>query len=505
MTNIYQLPLNFFVFHISPKEISLILMFLLPFIMRAQKKDSIQASVGIIASASNNNYQPHWLVVNKFGTIADRQTDLSNFIYFKHTHSFLQNNKKKDSTDSPYLFAEYGALVTLNNHFADINLTEGYGKIGYGKWEIRAGRYRNITGDVNKDMSTGSLGVSGNALPIPMLTIALTEYINVPFAKGWLQFKTSLSHGWFGNNRYMKNAYYHEKSFYIRMGAKRLKFYGGVQHFGEWGGRRGDFQLERSWKGFLDVLFVKEEDDGSVGTAINGLRPSRAGDQRGVIESGFYLNNENYSLQAYAQMPVESGEEVDIRNRSVLAGLVWSSKIEETKVKKILVEFLHTKTMNQFVGNGQRQTYYNNGYYKTGWEYEGRVVGTALFWNRHRMNKYFSEVKPLEWNAPDNTIPGNSNIINNMILGFHTGMQVNVAGNFLLKTLITYTRNYGSLSDESKLFFAPHKTQIFTLQDITWSRNAARWIWNLQVGIDFGNLGTTIGGIAGCRYMLAIR
>ncbi|RZL69218.1 MAG: hypothetical protein EOO93_02170, partial [Pedobacter sp.] len=96
-----------------------------------------------------------------------------------------------------------------------------------------------------------------------------------------------------------------------QLGLKKLKLFGGVQHFAEWGGRRGDLQLERSFTGFLDVLFVRETDDGST-TGL--LYPNRPGDHRGLLELGFNWENENLSIHGFHQTPFESGLEIDIKN-----------------------------------------------------------------------------------------------------------------------------------------------------------------------------------------------
>ena len=53
--------------------------------------------------------------------------------------------------------------------------------------------------------------VSGNALPIPQFSIALTDYVDIPFTHGWLQIKGELAHGWLGSNRYL-DSYYHGKN-----------------------------------------------------------------------------------------------------------------------------------------------------------------------------------------------------------------------------------------------------------------------------------------------------
>jgi hypothetical protein len=474
---------------------------IIPLASNAQLFDSLSVYAGTQANAASAQYQPLWLVANTFGTIQDRQTDLTSYIKItnKHTLVNLEDLDEDLLVRKSQLFLNYGASLYNNNYFKKVFLQEAYLSIVYKKWSAMVGKFENRERDLDADLSSGSLGVSTNARPIPMIRGAVNDYENIPFTHGWLQFKGSLAHGWFGNHRYMKDAFYHEKTFYMRLGPEKIKFYGGLQHYAEWGGHRGNWKLDRSFKGFMNVLLVREANDGSV---PSGYRPSRAGDQRGLLEAGIFWNDERYTMQGYAQMPFESGEEIDPRNRSVLAGLVWKTKKEDIRIKKVLIEILYTKQMNDFVGVGQRQTYYNNGSYKTGWEYEDRVVGTPLFMNLYRVSKYFSNIHSINWDGPNNTIPGNGNIVNNMIFAIHAGVQAALGDNMLFKSMLTYSRNYGSLSSLSKELFSPHKIQFFTLQDFLYQIPESKWQWHIQLGIDFGALGANAGVSIGCRYAL---
>ncbi|RYZ46454.1 MAG: hypothetical protein EOO14_24590, partial [Chitinophagaceae bacterium] len=358
----------------------------------------------------------------------------------------------------------YGLDAYVNNHFKETYFKEAFVKAGYKNWQFRAGRFAEITGDLDPDLSSGSLGISGNAMPIPKVGIQVVDYTDVPLTNGFVQFKGQISHGWFGNNRYMKDAYYHEKLFYLRLGKKKLKLYGGMQHFGEWGGKRGSVQLERSWKGFFDVLLVKEADDGSVGTDINGRPPNRPGDQRGLFEAGIVWENENLLLRGYNQTPFETGRDVDLRNVDRLVGVTYISKNAKSFLQKIVGEVLNTKDMLSFVEQGDRQSFYNNGYYKTGWEYNSRVIGTPLFINRTRAHYYFPTVKPYDWDASGTTIHGNDNIINNRVVAGHLGLLYQFAG-VQAKTLVTFTKNYGT---HAPRWFAPPKNQWYMLQQFSY-------------------------------------
>lgn len=458
--------------------------------VKAQFLDSFQLSVGTVATAADKDYQPLWLVANKFGAIAERKNDLSTNVRLTNTHDLF--NRVTDSVRKYYV--QYGVDLFANNHFNETFFREAYIKVGYKNVQFRAGRFAERTDDIDPDLSSGSLGISGNALPIPKVGFIVTDYTNVPFTKGWLQFKGQISHGWFGSNRYMKDALYHEKLFYLRLGKKKFKLYGGVQHFGEWGGRRGLRQLERSWKGFLDVLFVKEADDGSVGTDINGILPNRAGDQRGLVEAGAVWENEKLLLRGYNQTPLETGRDLDPRNVDRLLGLTFISK-KKTAIKKVVGEFLTTRDMLSFVEASDRQSYYNNGYYRTGWEYQGRIIGTPLFINRTRGQYYFPGVEPYDWNAPDSTTPGNSNIIVNRVVSGHFGMLYSLTDRLQARTLITYAQYFGRFTET---ITSPYKEQWYTLQEFSYSLPHQLYL-KAAVGYDGGGLSNNLGFLLGVR------
>lgn len=478
-----------------------ILFFLLILIVHngyCQHSDSLKIDVGTIGTVAKNDYQPLWLVSNRWGAITDQQYDASTFFGFSNNHYFGKKYISKSNPTGilrPEFYLNYGAMVIINNHFKDVTLQEGYVKAGYKYLEIRAGRFKYIPGEVDQDLSSGSLGVSSNALPIPQVTIGLTDYVNVPFTNGWLQIKGQISHGWLGNNRFL-NSYYHEKNLYLRAGKKRFKFFAGLQHYAEWGGRRDGIELDRSFKGFLNVFLAKPNaDDGS------GIDPTQAqyavyyaGDQRGIFEVGFDLETNNHLLHFYHQTPFDGSWGVDIRNIDNLSGISIVPKKEKAVVKKVLAELIYTKQAENYAPVDNRQAYYNNGYYKTGWEYNNMIIGTPLFINRYRAQDYVyfqqRSIKPFDWNSPN--IPGNSNIIYNQIVGANLGLLLQFSNKFSGKTKITYTNGQYQNS-------GPNLSQFYTLQELYYRFSNSL---NLSAGfaLDAGDFTNNVGGLVGVHW-----
>ena len=464
--------------------------------VQAQVADSLQINAGTSLTLSKKGYQPLWLIANRWGSIANNQHDASTFIGFSNANYF--GNYIRDSNPAgisqPKFYVKYGANFINNNQFNNIILQEAYIKAGFKAIEIRAGRFKFIPGEVDQDLSSGSLGVSGNALPIPQITFALTDYVNLPFTKGWLQIKGQLSHGWLGGNRYL-NSFYHEKNLYLRAGKRNFKLFVGAQHYVEWGGRRDDIALDRSLNGFLDVFFAKNGSDDGTGTDPAGLiyGPYHAGDHRGLIELGFDLETTTYLMHFYHQTPFEGPNGVDIRNIDNLSGISVTPKNKFALIKKILVEFIYTKQMENYAPVMQRQGHYNNGHYRTGWEYENMIVGTPLFLNRYRAKNYNyfqdKDVRPFDWNSSD--IPGNSNIIVDGIVGGNIGLLLQFSSRFYGKTKLTYTNGKFRGSD--------NLNQFYSLQELNYNISKSLTI-STGVALDVGDFSHNVGGLIGIHW-----
>ena len=149
----------------------LLLVFLLLLVFRAghgQLTDSLKINLGSVGTVAERGYQPLWLVANRWGAITDRGYDASTYAGFTNNHwlgKWCDSSAGKVNNSPAPFYVGYGLNLVNNNHFQDVTIQEGYVKAGYKKLEIRAGRYKNIPGEVDQDLSSGSLGVSGNALP----------------------------------------------------------------------------------------------------------------------------------------------------------------------------------------------------------------------------------------------------------------------------------------------------------------------------------------------------
>ncbi|WP_257668486.1 capsule assembly Wzi family protein [Parapedobacter tibetensis] len=458
--------------------------------------DSLQIGVGTQVTGASRGFQPLWLTANRFGVISNEQVDAATHIYIHNLHTLGKVDTSMAGQANTNLTVGYGVDLYNNQHFGQLIAKELYAKAKFRSVEFKVGRFLQTTGEMDPELSIGSFGISGNALPIPKISLAIPTYVDVPWTKGLFQVKGTFAHGWMGKDRYLRAAYFHEKTFYGRVGRGWFKAYGGLQHFTEWGGHRGNLILDRSFQGFLNVLLIKESYDGSLNADANpNIRPNRSGAQRGLIEMGVDIEREDFNLNVYNQTPIESGTGVDIRNADRLLGATLRFKDEHRFLQKIVVEFLHTTQMEKY--GGERQSYYNNGIYATGWEYKDRIIGNSLFINRVQGSE-FLPIDPFDWDGPLDR-PGNKNIVNNRIMAGHIGLKYRVGEHMMARTMATYSINHGSFQSTDFITF-PHK-QFYSLQEFTYSINP-KWHATASVAFDTGDFYSNFGGMLGFNYVL---
>jgi hypothetical protein len=452
--------------------------------LKAQFLDSLQLQAGTAVSVAGKDYLPLWLIANRFGVISDQQFDFSTHLRATNSNQFGK------------IAVDYGLDLYNNDHLSKFILQEGFVRAKYRNMTLAAGRFKQVIGEVDPELSSGSLGVSGNALPIPKISFSV-DYTDLPFTNGWIQFKGQISHGWMGNEQFMKHAYLHEKNFYLRVGKRKLKLYGGIQHYAVWGGSREDFlTADRSLAGFFNVLLVKEANDGTV---FGSIAPNRAGDHRGVLEAGAEWENDDVKINLNNQTPFDMGQGIDLRNIDRLLSLNIINKKPGAKLKKVVLEFIYTKQMNDFYAQRYRESYYNNGIYRTGWEYNDNIIGTPLFVNRVRGSNYFDNIKPYDWDAPASTINSLDNIISNRVVGGHAAFLYALSRELTSKTMLTYTQNYG---DFRVGVFSPYKTQWYTMQQFSWAVPNTQLSLTGTVAYDWGQLSDNFGSMVGINWQL---
>jgi hypothetical protein len=490
-----------------PLSILLFLFTVLPPWLMAQEKNELELGVGVIFTLSNANYQPFWVHSNTFGTIAvDNRSDLAGHIRFKNSHSILNLkniNQSTEEIEKEPVFVEYGLDIFTNHHFSHFFAKEAYIKIGYKNWGIRMGRNAEIIGELNPELSSGSLAVSGNALPLPKLSLSVNQFTDVPWTRSWLKFKGQYSHGWLGDSHIVKNAYLHEKVLYFQGGREKLKIHVGLSHFAQWGGVHPRGPIPSRFKDYLRVITGSPGDpedpvyhQGPVDIA------NAVGNHLIVSDIGVKIPINRNTLKIYTQTMFSKGrgDSLNSNTRDELIGLNLFGKDRLLGVdwerepggliQKVLIEGIYTKDQGGPAIFFGRYNYYNNATYTTGWANHGRIIGTPLFINREQAIIY---------NLDKERVQKDWNIVSNRIIGIHTGISGNLGKTLSHRFLFTHVRHFGNYYNDT--LFGSGKGQFYILKELSYEWK--EWVKiTSSIGVDFGGMSNLIGGKLGVEWRM---
>jgi hypothetical protein len=362
-------------------------------------------------------------------------------------------------------------------------LHQGYigGKAGF--LYCYAGLKEEHFGSQDPELSSGFVIWSGNARPIPKLSLATLDFVKVPYTKGFVEIKGGISHGWFGKDGYVKHAYLHHKYLYLRFGGSHaFHFTAGLHHFAQWGGISPEYgELPSSLKDFFKVFFAKKGGDTISGVPYNEWE-NRFGNHLGTKDISLdYSFRGELKIKAYWQNFIEYTTGLGFKN--VSDGL-WGIQLEHPGKLKIGYEFfrsitrLYTKDGKPWRGE---DNYFNNSIYQNGWTFKGYTIGTPIITSPILTHQQY---------------PGQ--ITNNRVVGHIVHVEFFFNKN-RLNMRYSFTKNYG----DSYILFDPPKKQHSLLLSLQKSVLSDRILGMASFGWDQGEiLGNHVGGGLGMRYRL---
>jgi hypothetical protein len=467
--------------------------------LQAQQPDSLRITVGTLATVASQGYQPLWSVANRYGSVSNQQADLSTFFTLHNEHA-LGTTTVTDAPRRRWVVG-YGVAVYNNQHFGSTFLQEGYAKVSYGAWQLRVGRYRETTGTLDPSLSSGSFGISGNALPLPKVELAVAEYTDVPFTKGFVQFKGNFAHGWFGSQDFIRKYLLHQKSLYVKVGRDKLSVYGGLTHFAQWG---GVFPSGRAPSRFQDYLRIVAAQSGNAADPVYQQGPidndNAVGNHILVPDFGLTFRKNHTTIRLYTQTIFDKGvadtanlnqrdqiKGLKILGRDRLLGLSWENPTSKF-LQNVLVEGIYTKYQGGPILYQGRDNYYNNGIYSVGWLYQDRVIGTPLFISQQDAKRY--QLNP-------GTLAGGA-VISNRVAGVHAGFKGRVAPAVAYRVLATHLRHYGNYYNDA--YFTPGKKQTSLLGELPC--RFARLAVTPAIAYDFGDLSDNVAGLLQVEWLV---
>ena len=378
----------------------------------------------------------------RFFTHFNRGSDIIPFWFYANTHGALRPGSKVNSISgialNTHLTPNDSSFdirlgTTLVNRISDLSNTlhfqQLFGEVQYLFAKLKIGRFYRMT-DFDKSiegLTTGFMVESHNATPYPRISLETDGFTPIPGTGKHLQLRLYYSDGILESDRFISSPYIHHKSLQVRSDINRLSIQFGIFHSVMWAGKDRELgQLPRSFKDYLRVVLSRSGNEGSNAPYSDQL--NRLGNSVGVYEFGVTYRAQNFKLLGYRHLFLE--DELSVKFQSPWDG-IWGIGIVQEKGKHLIntVIYEHLNSIQQESRKNLAQgraSFYNNGIYKDGWAYKGRLMGNPLF----------------TYN------PDKREVVNNIMIAHHLGIKGYLTERVSYQAMITYSRNYGVCRDQ---------------------------------------------------------
>lgn len=498
------------------KSLTILIASLLLSLSLLAQKDSLRfnANISAISTFGTSKTQSFWLTHNRWGMFDDAS---ANGLTLVSGRLSMRRNRLFDIGGGATVLARASQSSSFYIHQAFIET-----KVGF--FNIEAGRKETSYGIPLGELSSGSVGISPNAMPVPRITLIMHDFYTIPFTFGWLEFKGHFSHGWLNDERYAMNSFLHDKSVHIQTGGDTgVKVYWGIVHTAIWGGEAPAYgKLPSSLSDFLRVVLAKEGASGSPDNERNAL-----GFHSGLWDWGLKLTVGNVKTHLYYQHIFTDGSGMKYRNN--LDGL-WGIRVQDPFpvkwINQFTYELLYTKNQsgmgvsdkgygdispycdipNCGFNYGGRDNYYNNGIYRSGHSYYGMSMGSPFFLKNTTLKK----------SHPDAMTFDTRFFISTRNIAHHIGIGGEISKHLSYMFLGSFVQHFGSYSglnmgetwgffnpDKSPedYFFYPSVKQWYFMLETSWTiKNLRNITFHSTLAVDKGELFNNAGIMLGISW-----
>lgn len=290
----------------------------------------------------------------------------------KFNNNGLDFNQSHLSLSYENAFDNYELLINTHTSSEKIIFGESYVSFRLADmYKVKFGRYyRDFSTYLNDELSSGSMLIGINALPIPKIGL-LGEYQTKKNNK----FTYGISHSILDKNDiYNKSPFIHEKFLYLIKNGDNYEYGFGFVHEAMWGGSsylKGEFPS--SFNDFLKVVISSD------GEKIEGQSHTNAlGNHLGIWDFYFIKKNKSNISKFYYQHFFEDTSGLRFQNR--FDGL-WGIEYKNLSSRlNFVIEYINTSNQDRdppYVN----ENYYNHSEYTLGWSYKGYVIGNPFLDN----------------------------------------------------------------------------------------------------------------------------
>lgn len=375
----------------------------------------------------------------------------------------------------------------------------------------------------NQTLSSGSQTLGINARPVPQVRIALPEYWQLPFGKGWLHIKGHIAYGMMTDDawqhdfthrqsKYADHVLYHSKAGYLKIGNDYSPFplslelglematqFGGTPYRPSNDGTMKPIETKHGLKSFWHAFVPGGQD------ATDGMYANNEGNIVGSWLMRINYNSELWRLSVYADHFFEDHSQMFLfNNNGYGSGDDWNKRIHhryflydlkdimlggelEMKygrwLRHIVAEYIYTKYQSGPYNHDHTQNisdqvtgvdnYYNHGIYP-GWQHWGQVMGNPLY------------------RSPIYNTDRQLKIYNNRFVAWHLGIDGTPTTRLAYRALATYQEGWGTYDGP---FNRKHHNISF-LAESSYRFNKG-WKLTAAYAMDFGSrmmLGHNAGG-----------
>ena len=292
----------------------------------------------------------------------------------KYNNSGLNFTQSNVSISYKNIFDNYELLINAHASNEKIIFAESYISLSIAEaYKIKLGRYyRDFSTYLNDELSSGSMLIGINALPIPKIGL-LGEYQIKK--KNKLKFTYGIAHSVLDKNDiYDQSPFIHEKYLYLIKNDKKYEYGFGFVHEAIWAGStylNGKFPS--SFNDYLKVFISAD------GKKIEGQPHANAlGNHLGIWDFHYSKKNKSNILKFYYQHFFEDTSGLRFQNK--FDGL-WGFEYKDLSKKlNYVLEYIDTSNQDRdppYVN----ENYYNHSEYKLGWSYKGYVIGNPFINN----------------------------------------------------------------------------------------------------------------------------
>jgi len=478
--------------------------------------DSATFYFSTVGNVSSKKYQPFYHVFNQHGTINDERGNLLidlGIDYHKRFRGIELN---------------IGIEGIGDIYHQELFTQQYYLNLSFKKFHFLAGAKKQYSS--HQEFSGLTWGVSDNARPIPGLKF-YSDFIDVPLTNSFLSFRGGISHSWLSGERFVKNAWLHEKFLQARIGRKNalVNFFGAFRHYVIWSGVHPDPDFGDQPSGFNDFIRVFLGQGGEESASLNTGDISNAlGSHSGFFDWDLEISLKDYYLRASLELPFEDNKSLKKDNfyspDDYNLTFAWASKVDRW-LSNLSFSIINTKdqggaglpdpagdiiTIEDNFGNefGGRDDYYNNFFYSSGWSYRRFSIGNPLLLTRDRFSKF-----------SDAALPHDVFFVNNRLAAYTIALGGNTSL-FQYELTGTYTKNFGTYAGlyegrfnwdgiiddpDFDYFFLPPQKQFYLLFDTEiYPFQKSEWSFGLSIAYDFGDMYHVFGAGFSINYQLTM-